>query len=315
MWPLTARAQRPDTVPRIGIILQVAPSEAAVAPLWRALIEGLREYGWEEGKNLVIEGRFGGRDPAGFAAQAADLVRHQVRAILAANPQAINGARQATSTVPIVMLGGGDPVRAGWVKSLSRPEGNLTGLASQPEIFGKQLELLRELRPAITRIAVLFSPQSPVSMSAVKLIHDEMAPRLALAVTPVPVASRAELQAAFEIIQREQAQALVVFGGDPVLQASRFEVADFAIRQRLPSVTGLKVLVPDGLLMSYSHDPAAAFRRAGWYVDRILKGMSVADLPIEFMDRFELVFNLKTAKAIGLTIPPDLLARANEVIE
>jgi putative ABC transport system substrate-binding protein len=297
------------------VILQVPPSEAAVAPLWRALVEGLREYGWEEGKNLAIEGRFGGRDPAGFAAQAADLARLKVRAILAANPHAIDGARQATSTIPIIMLGGGDPVRAGWVKSLSRPEGNLTGLATQPEILGKQLELLRELSPAVTRVAVLFSPLSPVSTSAVKVLRDEMAPRFAIAVIPVPVASPAELQAAFAAMEREQAQALVVFGGDPVLQASRFEVADFAIRQRLPSVTGLKVLVPDGLLMSYSHHPAAAFRRAGRYVDRILKGMSVADLPIEFMDQFEFVINLKTANAIGLTVPPDLLARANEVIE
>src|SRR5918993_2839762 len=128
-WPLTAGAQQPDPVPRIGVILQLPPSEAAVAPLWRALVEGLREYGWEEGKNLKIEGRFGGRDSAGFAAQAADLARLKVRAILAANPHSIDGARQATSTVPIIMLAGADPVRAGWVKSPSRPEGNLTGLA------------------------------------------------------------------------------------------------------------------------------------------------------------------------------------------
>jgi putative ABC transport system substrate-binding protein len=131
----------------------------------------------------------------------------------------------------------------------------------------------------------------------------------------VPVATPAELQAAFASIEREQAQALLVLGGTPVLQANRFAVAEFAIRQRLPSMTGLKVLVPDGLLMSYAHDPVAAFRRAGWYVDRILKGRSVAELPIDFMDQFELVINLKTAKAIGLTVPPDLLARANEVIE
>jgi putative ABC transport system substrate-binding protein len=301
-------------MPRIGVILQVPPSEVAVAPLWRALVEGLREHGWEEGKNLAIEGRFGGRDPAGFAAQAADLVRLKVRAILAANPHAIAGARQATSTVPIIMLGGIDPLRAGWVKSLSRPEGNLTGLTF-PDLLGKHVELLQEIRPGISRIAVLYSPLSPVSMSAVKLLHDEVAPQLRVAVIPVPVASPPQLQAAFATIKGEQAQALIVQGGHPILQANRFEVADFAIRQRLPSVTGLKVLVPDGLLMSYAHDPAAAFRRAGWYVDRILKGASVADLPIETMHRVEFVINLKTAKAIGLTIPPDLLARADEVIE
>jgi putative ABC transport system substrate-binding protein len=301
-------------MPRIGVILQVPPSEAAVAPLWRALVEGLREYGWEDGKSLTIVGRFGGRDTAGFAEQAADLARLKVRAILAANPFSIDGARQATSTIPIIMLGGADPVRAGWVKSIPRPEGNLTGLAIEP-ISGKQLELLREINPDISRVAVLYGPQSPVAISTVKILREEMAHRLGVAVIAVPVATPAELQGAFASIEREQAQALLVLGGTPVLQANRFKVAEFAIRQRLPSMTGLKVLVPDGLLMSYAHDPVAAFRRAGWYVDRILKGMSVAELPIEFMDRFELVINLKTAKAIGLTVPPDLLARANEVIE
>jgi putative ABC transport system substrate-binding protein len=314
-WPLAARAQQPDPMPRIGVVLQVPPSEAAVAPLWKALIEGLREYGWEEGKNLTIEGRFGGRDPAGFAAQATDLARLKVRAILAANPHSIDNARQATSTVPIIMLGGVDPVRLGWVKSQSRPEGNLTGLAGDWDVLGKHFELLREISPTITRIAVLYSPQSPVTTSTVKALHDEIAPRFGITVILVPVASPAELQAAFSTIKREQAQALSVPGGDPVLQAARFEVADFAIRQRLPSVTGLKVLVPDGLLMSYANDPVAAFRRAGWYVDKILKGARVADLPIEFVDQAELVINLKTAQAIGLTVPPNLLVRADEVIE
>jgi putative tryptophan/tyrosine transport system substrate-binding protein len=314
-WPLTAREQPPDPMPRIGVILQVPPSEAAVAPLWRALVEGLREYGWKEGKNLVIEGRYGGRDPAGFAAQAADLARLKVRAILAANPHSIAGARQATSTVPIIMLGGVNPIWVGWVKSVSNPEGNLTGLAADYAIFGKHIELLREISPTVTRIAVLYSPQSPVTTSTAKALLDEMAPRFGITVILAPVASPAELQASFATITREQAQALIVLGGDPVLQAARFEVADFAIRQRLPSVTGLKVLVPDGLLMSYAHDPVAAFRRAGWYVDRILKGARVADLPIEFLNQVELVINLKTATAIGLTVPPNVLARADEVIE
>jgi putative ABC transport system substrate-binding protein len=152
-------------------------------------------------------------------------------------------------------------------------------------------------------------------MSTAKALHDEIAPRFGIAVILVPIASPVELQATFATIKHEQAQALIILGGDPVLQATRFEVADFAIRQRLPSVTGLKVLVPDGLLMSYAHDPAAAFRRAGWYVDRILKGARVADLPIEFMNQVELVINLKTANAIGLTVPPNLLARADEVID
>jgi putative ABC transport system substrate-binding protein len=253
-WPLTARAQQPDPMPRIGVILQVPPSEAVVAPLWRALIEGLREYGWEEGKNLVIEGRFGGRDSAGFAAQAADLVRLRVRAILAANPHSIEGARQATSSVPIIMLGGVNPIGLGWVKSPSRPEGNLTGLAADWDVLSKHFELLREISPTVTRIVVLYSPQSPVTTSVAKALHDEMASRFGIAVILAPVASSAELQANFATIQREQAQALIVLGGDPVLQAARFEVADFAIRQRLPSVTGLKVPVRDGMWIAFSRE-------------------------------------------------------------
>ena len=264
----------------------------------------------------VVEGRFGGRDAAGFRELAADLGRVNVRALLAANPHSIAGALQATATIPIVMLGGVDPVRSGWVKSLSRPEGNLTGLAVETHtLLGKHLELLREIEPRTSRVAVLYSPESAVAAVNADFLREDFAARLGMSVQPVPVRTREELLAALSAMAQDRPQGLVVFGGTPVLQTHRVAIAEFAARERLPTVTGLNVLVRDGLLMSYAHDPAEAFRRAGWYVHRILMGTSVAELPIELMSRFHLLLNLKTAKALGLTIPPTLLARADEVIE
>ena len=315
-WPRSGVAQQLGPMPRIGVLLQVPPSEPVVAPLWKALLEGLHEHGWEDGRNLIVEGRFGGRDVAGFGALAADLVRLQVRAILAANPHSIAGARRATSTTPIVMLGGIDPVRSGWVKSLARPEGNLTGLAVEGEaLIGKHIELLREIDQSIARVAVLYSPASAISVAIADILRIDLGPRLGMTITPMPVTTDDEVVAAFGSMARDRPQGLVVLGGDAVLQTQRVAIAQFAIGERLPTVTGLNVLVRDGLLMSYAHDPAAAFRRAGWYVDRILKGAPVEELPIELMNRFQLALNLKTANALGLTIPPTLLARADEVIE
>ncbi len=220
-----------------------------------------------------------------------------------------------TALIPIVMLGGVDPVRSGWVKSLSRPEGNLTGLAVETHtLLGKHLELLREIEPRASRVAVLYSPDSAVAAVNADFLREDLAARLGMSVLPVPVRTREELLAAFRALAQERPQGLVVFGGTPVLQSHRVAIAEFAARERLPTVTGLNVLVRDGLLMSYAHDrPKPSGGQA--YVDRILKGTAVAELPIELMSRFHLLLNLKTARALGLTVPPTLLARADEVIE
>jgi putative ABC transport system substrate-binding protein len=311
--PAAGQAER---TARIGVLLQVPPSEAAVAPLWKALVEGLREHGWEEGRNLVIEGRFGGRDSTRFPEFAAELAALKVDAILAANPHSIEAARQATSKIPIIMMGGQDPVGAGWIESLSRPGRNITGVTAEYEtVIGKHLELLKEIKPGVERIGVIYTPENPAAMRLVKNMQDDMAARLGLVVLPYPIRTPENVKTTFDRIARDRPDAVEVLGGEPVIQAHRFEVAAFAVRQRLPTVTALKVLVPDGLLMSYAHDPAAAFRRAAWYVDRILKGADPAELPVELMGRFELVINLKTARSIGLEVPPTLLARADEVIE
>jgi putative ABC transport system substrate-binding protein len=307
----TSGAQQAQKTARIGVLLTVAPPEAAIAGLWQALIEGLRDHGWEEGKNLMIEGRFAGRDPARFDHLATELAALKVDVILAANPSSIEAARRATSTIPIVMMGGFDAEASGWIDSLSRPGRNITGVANDYSV-SKHLEILKEAQPGLQRVGVLYTP----SRIAGRVIEDlrKHAPRLALALLPLAFTSASDLDAEFARLPDEP-QALVVLGGDPVQQARRFDIAAFAIGRRLPTITGLRVLVPDGLLMSYAPDPANAFRKSAWYVDRILKGANPAELPVEHNDKFALVINLKTAGAIGLQIPPTLLARADEVIE
>lgn len=309
--PVGVSAQQSVQKRRLGVLLTVAPSEPVVAGLWHELIEGLREHGWEEGKNLVIDHRVAGRDPARFVGLAAELAALKVDAILAANPSSIDAARRTSSTIPIIMLGGFDPVGSGWIDSFSRPGHNITGVASDFSV-SKHLEILKEAQPGLQRVSVLYSEGSPLARGIDDLRRD--APRFGLVVEPLAITSTTDLEAVFDRLT-DAPQALIVLGGDPVLQARRFDIAEFAIRRRLPTITGLKVLVPDGLLMSYSTDQSNAFRRAARYVDLVLKGTNPANLPVEQNDKFALVINLKTARAIGLQLPPAMLDRADEVIE
>jgi putative ABC transport system substrate-binding protein len=283
-----------------------------VAGLWQALIDGLREHGWEEGRNLLIEFRVAGRDPARFDGLAAELAALKVDAILAANPASIDAARRATSTIPIVMLGGFEPVVSGWIDSFSRPGHNITGVASDFSV-SKHLEILKEAQPGLQRVSVVYGEGNPTAARTIDDLRREAA-HMGLIVLPLALTSASDLHAEFARLADEP-QALVVLGGDPVIQARRFEIAAFAISRRLPTITGLKVLVPDGLLMSYSTDQTNAFRRAARYVDLVLKGADPAALPVEQNEKFALVINLKTARAIGLQMPPTMLTRADEVIE
>jgi putative ABC transport system substrate-binding protein len=305
-------AQHSDRKRLLGVLLTLAPSDPAVAGLWQALIDGLREHGWEEGRNLAIESRVAGRDPTRFDGLAAELVALKVDAILAANPTSIEAARRTTSTIPIVMLGGFNPVQSGWIDSLSRPGHNVTGVAGDYSV-SKHLEILKEAQPGLQRVSVLYSEGNPAAARTIDDLRRDAAP-MGLIVLPLALTSASDLDAQFARLIDEP-QALVVFGGDPVLQARRFEIAAFAIRRRLSTVTGLRVLVSDGLLMSYSTDQTNSFRRAARYVDLILKGADPAGLPVEQNEKFTLVINLKTARAIGLQMPPAMLARADEVIE
>ena len=299
---------------RVGVMLTVPLTAAAARPLWQALVEGLRGHGWEEGKNLVLEGRFANQDPERFHEFAAELVALKVDAMLAANAQSIEAARRTTSTIPIVMISPGDPVRAGLIASLARPGGNITGLAMQLEtVVEKHVELLKELRPGIERVGVLYSPDSAASAFEARRVG-ELGPGLGLMVLPFPVSSPADVPVVLAAIARERPHALHVHAAS-VISAHRPEIAAFAIAQRLPTITGLKALVPDGVLMSYAPNLVDMFRRAAWYLDQILRGAHPAELPVEQASRYELVINLRTAKALGLTIPPNVLARADEVIE
>jgi putative tryptophan/tyrosine transport system substrate-binding protein len=310
--PSMAQSTKPA---QIGLLLQVPPSAAPVQPLWKALVDGLRAKGWEEGRNLVIETRVAGGDPTRFPALARELVTLNVDVILAANQQSIAAAQQATATIPIVMCGGADPVKPGFVASLAKPGGNITGITTDFEtLIGKHYELLTEIKPGIKRVGVIYDPSHATSAALYRREQEEIAPRLGLALVPLPVSTAADIKAAFAAIGRERPDALQV-QAIPIVQAHRAEIAAFAIEQRLPTMIGLKVLVPDGFLMSYAHDPAESFRRAAWYADRILRGAKPADLPVEQSSRFELVINLRTARAIGLEIPAVILARADELIE
>jgi putative ABC transport system substrate-binding protein len=316
--PLAAWGQPPDKPRRVGLLVGGSPSDPVVRRVWQALVDGLREHGWEEGRNLVFESRFAGPDPARFPDLAMELVALKVDVIVGANMQSIEAARRATATIPIVMAGAMNPVGMGSVASpasLARPGGNVTGVVNQLEtITAKSFELLKELNPRIERVGIIYDPNNIASLAAFKVQTEEFAPRLGLSVLPIPVSKPADFDQAFATIARERPQALFV-QPPPVVFAHRVKISAFAIEQRLPTVSPASIQTRDGMLMSYGFDSVASFQRAASYVDRILKGANPAETPIEQVDRFELIINLKTAKALGLTIPPTLLARAAEVIE
>jgi putative ABC transport system substrate-binding protein len=291
------------------------PSDPATISALQALVEGLREHGWAEGRNFSLQARYAGPDPARFPELAGELVGLKVDVIMTANTQALDAARHKTTTMPIVMAGVTNPVRLGFVASLARPGGNITGVVSQLEtVVGKTFELLKEIKPEIERVGIIYSPDNVASAATFKAQQEEMAPRLGLIILPIPVSKPDDFDQAFATIARERPHALQVHP-TPVVFAHRAKIAAFAIEQRLPTASGFAVLTRDGLLLSYGYNPAASWRRAAPYVDRIFKGANPAELPVEQVDQFELVINLKTARALAITIPPTLLARADEVIE
>ena len=309
--PLAAEAQQAGMMWRIGY-LQTPP--ASTTPIRDAFRQGLRDLGYVEGRNLVIEFRDAGAKPERLAALASELVRLKVDVIVATGTQAISAAKQATSVIPIVMTVSGDAVGTGLVASLARPSGNVTGLTLiTPESAGKRLELLKEAFPRTSRVAVLWNPTDPPRLLEYKQTQDA-AKLLGLMLQSVEVRSSEELEGAFSAITRGAADALVTFS-DPLTAVFRKRIVEFAATSRLPAMYGRREEVEDGGLMSYAPNFADLFRRAATYVDKILKGAKPADLPVEQPTKFELVINLKTAKVLGLTIPPSLLVRADEVIQ
>jgi putative tryptophan/tyrosine transport system substrate-binding protein len=311
---VVAEAQQPKKVPRLGYLSAFDPAgESARAEGIRL---ALRELGYIEGQNIATEYRYmeGKRERA--PELAAELVRLKVDIIVAAGGTGIiQAAKNATKTIPIVMTGGGsDPVQAGLVESLARPGGNVTGTTTLArELAGKRLELLKEAVTKLVRVAVLYDPANSNDLLEVKELPPVAARALKLTIQPWEIRAADDFDRVFAALNKQRPDGLYVTGS-PLMGANRKRIADFAIKSRLPSVSS-RAYVDAGGLMSYGADQADSYRRVAYYVDRILKGTKPADLPVEQPMKFELVFNLKTAKQIGITIPQSVLYRADKVIK
>jgi len=306
-----AEAQGAKTPPRIGFLLMGFPP-AGLTLAFGAFREGLRELGWIENKNVAIEYRWAGESPHRLPELAADLVRLKVDVIIGSTP-GVRAAQHATISIPIIMCIVDDAVKEGFIQSLARPGGNITGMASFPsELAGKRLELLREATPKVSRVALLWNPpsSSPDYMTAIQMA----ARSLGVTLQSVEIQTADDFDRAFASVLKARAEALVL-GPGQFLFAHHLEVAEFTLKNRLPSIYAWTDPVRVGGLIAYGVNIPHVYRRAAYYVDKILRGTRPADLPVEQPTKFELVINLKTAKALGLTIPPSLLARADEVIQ
>jgi len=307
-----AQAQQPTNIPRIGYLEAVSPSISAVRS--EAFRQGLRELGYVEGKNIVTEYRYAEGKRDRLPALAAELVRLKVDVIVTAGASATRAAKKATSTIPIVMAQDSDPVGKGIVASLARPGGNITGLSTlAPEISGKQLELLKEIVPKLSRVAVLGTSTRPGNAQTLREV-ELAAGAFKVEVRYLDVLDPKKIETAFGAARKERVDAVLVLAGR-ILISHRTQVVELAVKSRLPAIYPFPVYVEAGGLMSYGVRRSDLFRRAATYVDKILKGANPAELPVEQPTKFELVINLKTAKALGITIPPTLLLQATKVIK
>jgi len=311
VWGARAEAQQTTKVHRVGFL--TANDFSALAARIEALRQGLRELGYVEAKNIVIEYRYAEGKPDRLPALAAELVRLKVDIIVSAGPQSTRAAKEATVTIPIVMAFDFDPVGNGFVASLARPGGNITGLSTlAPEISGKQLELLKEIVPSLSRVAVLGNSTDPGNAQVVGET-ERAAVALGVQHLYLDVRAPADIETAFRAASKGRADAVLSLSSFLFI-SQRKQLVDLAVKSRLPAIYDRAEYVEDGGLMTYSVSQTDLFRRAAIYVDKILKGTKPADLPVEQPKKFELIINLKAAKQIGLTIPPNVLARADKVI-
>ena len=307
--PLAAEAQQVGKVSRIGVFTGAAPS-----PAWDGLWQGLHELGWVEGKNLVIERRYAEGKFDRLPDIAAELVNLKVDVIVAVTNRAAFPARQATSTIPIVAIAMHEAVGVGLVASLARPAGNVTGVESQaPELDVKRLELLRGLSPKVSRLAVLYNPGDP-AMQFHRRHTESAAQMFGMTVRASEVRIPQDFDSVFAAMMKERPDALLTFT-DTFMFTHRRLIAEFALNNRLPTVFEYKEFVELGGLVSYGPNLKSLYHRAAFFIDKILKGARPADLPVEQPTKLELVVNVKTARALNLTVPPSLLARADQVIE
>ena len=310
-WPLEARAQQRANVPQIGYL--GSGSESAWANRVDALRAGLRELGYSEGKNIGIEFRWA-ESADRLREYAAELARMNVDVIFATSSTEVEPARQATKTIPIVFATHADPVGIGHVASLARPGGNITGLTMLlTDLAAKELEIFKEALPHVSRIGILYNPATPSHPRALQAVKTA-SQRLDVQLIAVPVRTVEDFDGAFSTMIGERVGGFLALGS-PLFLIQRVPLADLALKHRLPSMFGQKEPVEAGGLMSYAADLTDLTRRAAAYIDKIIKGAKPADLPVEQASKYQLVINIKTAKAIGLTIPESFLARADEVIE
>jgi putative ABC transport system substrate-binding protein len=309
--PLVLRAQQPAKLPTIGFLGAGTPSTYSQ---WvAAFMQQLRERGWIEGRNIAIELRWAEGKNERYADIAAEFVRLNVDVIVTTGTAAVVAAKQATSVIPIVFTSAGDPVATGLVASLARPGGNVTGMSNQlPDLAGKRLELLREIIPDLHRLAILTNVGNPIGVLEMGEVR-AAARTLGLEILPLEIRRAEDIGPAFEAL-KDRADALYVVA-EPLLSGNHVRISTLALGARLPTLLGIRDYVEAGGLVSYGPNTPDLFRRAADLVDKILRGAKPKDIPVEQPAKFDLVINLTTAKALGLTIPPTLLARADEVIE
>jgi len=313
-WPLAARAQQGERVRRIGVLLQAAADDAEYQARLAAFHQGLALLGWTIGRNVRIETRWAGTSAADVRRHAAELVALAPDVIVSAGGSAVGSLTQASRTVPIVFATAADPSAAGFIDTLARPGGNVTGFMTfEYSLSGKWLELLKEIAPGATRAAVLRDATQGSGTSQFAVIQ-AVAPSLRVGVNPVNVRDAGEIEQSVETFARSPNGGLIVTAGGAA-QRHRDLIIKLAARHKLPAVYSNRVFVTGGGLISYGPDYVDQFRRAAGYVDRILKGEKPADLPVQAPTKYEMVINLKTARALGLAVPDTVLARADEVIE
>jgi putative ABC transport system substrate-binding protein len=312
-WPLVTRAQQPDRTLRIGVLVPAVESDPAYQARIAAFRESLQKLGWSEGGNVRFDYRWAGVDPERMRASAAELVSLAPDVLLSVSNQATAILSQQTRTIPIVFVAN-DPVETGLITSMAHPGGNMTGFTPfEVSLGGKWLQLLKEVTPRLARVAVLYTPGGAGSLAMLRTI-EEVGPSLGVETTSVPARDPAEIERAIDAFSREANGGLIVLTG-PGTNANRELIIALAARHRLPAIYPSRDSVANGGLISYGADQVDQFRQAGSYVDRILKGEKPGDLPVQAATKFELIVNLKTAKALGLNIPESFLLRADELIE
>ena len=313
-WPLAAHAQQPENMRRIGVLQGLAAGDPEWQPRLAAFRQRLQELGWTEGRNFTFEFRYADGRFERLIPLAADIVRSNVDIIVTNAAEPVAAARAATPSIPIVMASVGDAIGSGFIKSLARPEGNTTGLTLVATVQStKRLELLKEFVPHLVRVGVIWNGNAIGHQLAMKEM-EQAAKALKIELRSVPIRNSNDIDGAFRSLVQTDAQAIVSLD-DPLVQSNRKRITELALENRLPIMGEFKAMPAAGGLVSYGPDQVDMWRRAAVYVDKILKGANPGDLPVEQPIKFELVINLKTAKALGVTVPPKLLFTADEVIE